>query len=168
MNMVADARTSFRLAVEERIALDDMLQACAAALDERRYDDWPLFFEADALYRIVPKENHDLQLPIALMHCEGQRMMRDRVVALKETVMMRPRALRRFVSPARILSAQDGRVRSRANVLVVETLHDQLTRIVLSGVYHDTVVRDGGGFRLAERICVYDSLMLPDSVVEPV
>jgi 3-phenylpropionate/cinnamic acid dioxygenase small subunit len=168
MSTVAETRSTFRLSVEERIVLDDMYQAYAAALDERRYDEWPLFFETDALYRIVPKENHDLGLPIALMHCEGQAMMRDRVVALKETVMMRPRSLRRFVTPARILSAQDGRVQARANVLLVETLHDQLTRVVLAGVYHDTVVRDGGGFRLAERLCVYDSLLLPDSLVEPV
>jgi 3-phenylpropionate/cinnamic acid dioxygenase small subunit len=154
--------------LEERLMLDDLLQACAAALDEQRYDDWPGFFRDDALYRIVPKENHDLGLPLALLHCEGWGMMADRVTAIKEAAMIRPRTLRRFVTPARVLGVRDGVLEVRANVLLVETLHDQLTRIVLSGVHHDRVERHGGGMRFVERVCVYDSLMLPDSVVEPV
>ena len=80
--------------LEERLMLDDLLQACAAALDEQRYDDWPGFFRDDALYRIVPKENHDLGLPLALLHCEGRGMMADRVTAIKEAAMIRPRTLR--------------------------------------------------------------------------
>lgn len=159
-----------------RFALDDLYQAYAAALDERRYDDWPGFFTEDALYRIVPRENHELNLPIALMHCEGRLMMADRVVALKQTVMARPRALRRFVTAARILGG-DGSAAAplqvRSNVLLVETLHERLTQTVLSGVFHDSVVRDsmseqGAGWRLASRLCIYDSLLVPDSLVEPV
>ena len=100
-------------------------------------------------------------------------MMRDRVVALTETVMARPRALRRFVTPARIVGGGDGSesapMQVRANVLLVETLHERMTRVVLSGVYHDTVVRGhDGGWLLTGRLCIYDSLLLPDSLVEPV
>ncbi|MBL0419199.1 nuclear transport factor 2 family protein [Ramlibacter sp. AW1] len=157
-----------RLGADDRFALDDLYQAYATALDEQRYDDWPGFFRDDALYRIVPKDNFDLQLPIALMHCEGRLMMADRVTAIKEAAMIRPRHLRRFVTPARLAGAEGELLRVRANVLLVETLHHQSTRLVLSGVYHDLVERNGEGFRLAERICVYDSLLLPDSVVEPV
>jgi hypothetical protein len=42
--------------------------------------------------------------------------------------------------------------------------------LVLSGIYHDTVLRsnEGMGWRLSERLCIYDSLLLPDSLVEPV
>ncbi|MDO9434401.1 nuclear transport factor 2 family protein [Hydrogenophaga sp.] len=162
-----------RLSSDDRFALDDMYQAYAATLDERRYDEWPSFFAPDALYRIVPRENHELNLPVALMHCEGRLMMADRVVALQETVMMRPRSLRRFITPARILGG-DGSAQMplqvRANVLLVETLHERLTQVVLSGVFHDTVVRtaDHGPWQLASRSCIYDSLLLPDSLVEPV
>lgn len=166
--MSAPTTPVVRLPVEDRLALDDLYQAYAAALDEQRYDEWLGFFRDDALYRIVPKENHDLGLPVALMHCEGRGMMADRVTAIKEAAMIRPRTLRRFVSPARIVAVRDGLLDVRANVLLVETLHEQFTRIVLSGVYHDIVERTEGGFRLAQRVCVYDSLMLPDSVVEPV
>ena len=171
--MSAVMQTPVRLSAEDRFALDDLYQAYAAALDERRYDDWPSFFTDDALYRIVPRENHELNLPIALMHCEGRLMMRDRVVALTETVMARPRALRRFVTPARIVGGGDGSesapMQVRANVLLVETLHERMTRVVLSGVYHDTVVRGhDGGWLLTGRLCIYDSLLLPDSLVEPV
>jgi 3-phenylpropionate/cinnamic acid dioxygenase small subunit len=157
-----------RPGAEERLALMDLYQDCAAALDEQRYDDWPGYFRDDALYRIVPKENHDLGLPIALMHCEGRGMMADRITAIKEAAMFRPRALRRFVTPPRIVGVDGARLQTRANVLLVETLHDQLTRVVLSGVFHDVVERTATGLLLAERLCIYDSLMLPDSVIEPV
>ncbi len=166
--MSAPSTPNTGLKVEERLLLDDLLQACAAALDEQRYDDWPGFFRDDALYRIVPKNNHDLGLPLALMHCEGRGMMADRVTAIKEAAMIRPRTLRRFVTPGRIVGVRDGLLDVRSNVLLVETLHEQFTRIVLSGVFHDLVERADAGFRLAARLCVYDSLMLPDSIVEPV
>ena len=162
-----------RLSAEDRFALDDMYQAYTATLDERRFEDWPSFFTDNALYRIVPRENHELNLPIALMHCEGRLMMNDRVVALREAVMARPRAMRRFVTPARIVGGDGSAgnpLQLRANLLVVETLHDSLSQLVLSGVYHDTVLRsnEGMGWRLSERLCIYDSLLLPDSLVEPV
>lgn len=176
MNAVTDAPANVptaatRIPVEDRLALDDMCQAYAATLDERRYEDWPMFFMPDAMYRVVPRENHELNLPIALIHCEGHGMMKDRVVALREAVMMRPRSLRRFVTPVRIGSGDgscDDPLHIRSNVLLVETLHERMTQIVLSGVFHDTVVRDGEGWRFSGRLCIFDSLLLPDSLVEPV
>jgi len=162
---------SERIPLENRFALDDLCQTYASTLDERRYEDWPTFFMPDAIYRIVPLENHELNLPIALIHCEGHGMMTDRVVALREAVMMRPRALRRFVTATRI-GKGDGSASNplhvRSNVLLVETLHERMTQIVLSGVFHDTVVRHGNDWRFASRLCIYDSLLLPDSLVEPV
>jgi 3-phenylpropionate/cinnamic acid dioxygenase small subunit len=164
----AASKDARHLGADERLALMDLYQDCAAALDEQRYDDWSGFFRDDALYRIVPRENHELGMPIALVHCEGRGMMADRITAIKEAAMFRPRALRRFVTPPRIVGADGARLQTRASVLLVETLHDQLTRVVLSGVFHDVVERTDQGFLLAERLCIYDSLMLPDSVIEPV
>ena len=38
------------------------------ALDNERYDEFPDFFVEDCLYRVVPRENHLLGLPIAVIH----------------------------------------------------------------------------------------------------
>jgi hypothetical protein len=38
----------------------------------------------------------------------------------------------------------------------------------MCGRYHDRVVDDGDRLRFAERICVYDSTIVPTSLVYPV
>ena len=45
---------------------------------------------------------------------------------------------------------------------------DQPSALFLCGRYHDRVVEDDGELRFAERICVYDSTIVPTSLVYPV
>ncbi|MCF8480965.1 MAG: aromatic-ring-hydroxylating dioxygenase subunit beta [Rhodospirillum sp.] len=154
--------------LETRLALEDLNARYAAALDDGEYDAWPSFFTDDGLYRLVPKENQDLGLPIAALHCEGRLMLEDRVTAVKETTMARPRELRRFVTQPRVLSMDGSEIVAQANVLLVETLLDQMTKIVLVGRFLDRITREGERLLFRERICVYDSLHIPNSLVEPV
>jgi salicylate 5-hydroxylase small subunit len=55
----------------------------------------------------------------------------------------------------------------RHNLLLVQTLIDKSSDIVLSAVCHDRIVRDGDRLRFAERIVVFDSEMIPNSLVYP-
>ena len=52
-------------------------------------------------------------------------------------------------------------------VVVVQTLIDKKSEIVLSAVCHDVLVPDGGRNRLRERIVVFDSEMIPNSLIYP-
>ncbi len=166
--MSAPSTFDWPLSLADRLALGDTYTDCAAALDEGRHGDWPGYFTADGLYRIIPRENHELGLPLAVMHCEGQDMMRDRVTAIAEAMMARPRSLRRFISGVRPLRVDGSKLHAQANVLLVETLHGRMTQILLSARFIDTFERRGDRLLLAERLCVYDSLLLSDSLVEPV
>ena len=56
----------------------------------------------------------------------------------------------------------------KANVLVVQTMINRMTEIVLSGLYLDRIVRSGDHLRFKERLCIYDSLSLPTSLIAPV
>jgi 3-phenylpropionate/cinnamic acid dioxygenase small subunit len=67
----------------------------------------------------------------------------------------------------RVVSGDDTGVRVRHNLLVVQTLIDKQTEIVLSAVCHDRLVRDDGAVRLRERIVVFDSEMIPNSLIYP-
>jgi hypothetical protein len=58
-------------------------------------------------------------------------------------------------------------VRVRQNLLVVQTLIDRATEIVLSAVCHDVLVSCSGRLRLRERIVVFDSEMILNSFIYP-
>jgi 3-phenylpropionate/cinnamic acid dioxygenase small subunit len=67
----------------------------------------------------------------------------------------------------RIVAREGDAVRTRHNLLVVQTLIDKQTDIVLSAVCQDRVVPDGDRLRLRERIVVFDSEMIPNSLIYP-
>ena len=50
-------------------------------IDDDDLEAWPSLFASPCLYKIVPRENADLNLPIAIMYCDSQGMLQDRVTA---------------------------------------------------------------------------------------
>jgi salicylate 5-hydroxylase small subunit len=51
---------------------------------------------------------------------------------------------------------------------VFETLPDEQTRVFSVGRYADRVVRDTEGtLRFADKVCIYDSVLIPTSLVYP-
>ena len=139
-----------------------------AALDEDRIADWPGFFTDDAVYRITARENAAAGLPVGLVYCEGMGMLRDRALAIAKTEMFAPRYLLHHVSNVRVLSDADGIVAARANYLVLQTLVDEPTTLHQAGRYYDRFRRAAGRLLLRERHCVYDTLLIDNSLVLPV
>jgi len=150
-----------------RLEIEDLYSEYCAALDEGRYEDWAALFTEDCLYRVVPRDNHDRGLPLALMHCESRGMLLDRIVALRETAYYAPRALRHMVSGIRIAGAEDGVLRGQANYLVLQTLAEQPTTLFNAGRYQDIIVRAAGSLRFRERLCIFDSILVPSSLIVP-
>ena len=141
-------------------------------LDSGRLADWPAYFIDDAFYRIIARENRDLGLPVGLVYCEGNAMLRDRAFAIQSTAMHAPRYLRHFVSNIRIDAIEeDGAlVRTRANFLLFQVLMDCPTATLhLIGEYQDVFRIDGADtMRLASRDCVYDNALVDNALVYPV
>ncbi len=73
-----------------RLEIDARNADYAAALDQRRFDDWPGFFTADGDYRVQARENFDRKLPLALIALESQGMMKDRVYGITQTIYHGP------------------------------------------------------------------------------
>ena len=155
-------------AAELHFELSALNAEYAHALDNERYDEWLDLFADDCSYRVVPRENHVLGLPIALIHCESKGMLRDRVVAARESTMAEPRTLRHFITNIRMLDTKDDEIRAEANMLIVETMINRMTEIVLAGVYLDCIARDGERLLFKQRLCIYDSLLIPTSLVAPI
>jgi anthranilate 1,2-dioxygenase small subunit len=149
-----------------RHELEELYADYADALDNGALERWPEFFAEPCLYRIVSKENHDRGLPLSLMRCESLGMLKDRAVASQKLNVYGPRAWRHMLSHLR--AREDGDlVAVQANFAVLETLHDQHTRVLVSGRYLDKLARTGAGLRFREKVCVYDSSLIPGSIVVP-
>ena len=95
-------------------------------------------------------------------------MLHDRAYAIAKTAMFAPRYLLHFVSNTRILGIADGVIAAQSNYLVLQTLVDEKTTIHQAGRYFDRFARDGERLLLKERHCVYDTLLIDNSLVLPV
>ncbi len=153
---------------ELRDEIDALYADYAAALDDNELERWPAFFVEECLYKVVPRENWDRGLPIALMLCESRGMLMDRVTAVRKTAVYAPRTFRHLVGQFRIKEEADDRFRVSANYVVFQTVIDDLTRILNAGRYLDLVVRTPEGLRFKEKICVFDSVLVPNSLIYPV
>ena len=50
-------------------------------------------------------------------------------------------------------------------MLALETLQDELTRVFNAGHYRDKLVVEDGKLESRERVCVFDSLLVPNSLI---
>jgi len=150
--------------------IEDFNSAYAAALDDRRLNDWAEMFTDDAFYVIISRENADRGMPVGLIYCENKGMIYDRAFAVEKTEMFAPRYLRHIIGNTQILGEDDhGDIRARANYVVVQVLFDRPeAKLHQVGVYHDKFRRVGGELKLAERRCIYDNLLVDNALCLPV
>jgi 3-phenylpropionate/cinnamic acid dioxygenase small subunit len=151
----------------DRDSLRDFYDEYYSALDDLRLREWPEFFTEDCIYRIIPRENYEAGYTLSTIYAESRGMLIDRVLGLTRTQMYAPRYYRRFPGPLRIVSRDGEAVRTRHNLLVVQTLIDKKAEIVLSAVCHDLLEPGDERPLLRQRIVVFDSEMLPNSLIYP-
>ena len=151
-----------------RVRLDELYADYVACLDDEEFERWPEFFVDPCTYKIVSRENYDSGLPLATMLCESNGMLKDRVVAVRETSTYAPRFMRHIVGNLRIAGWQGDTLGVQANYAVFETLVDQFTTVFQTGRYIDRLVVDDGRLKFREKICVYDSVLVPNSLVFPI
>ena len=148
--------------------IDQLNAAYAAALDEKRFDAWPEFFLEDGRYTLQARENHERQLPLALMDLESRGMMKDRVYGITQTIYHGPYYTRHIVSLAQVLSADGDLVTAQANYAVFRTRPAGVSEVYNVGRYIDEIMRTDEGLKFRRRLCVYDSEMILNSLIYPV
>lgn len=139
---------------------DELFAAHGDLLDEDCLDDWVDLFTDDCLYLVISRENVERGLPLAAIRCESRGYLKDRVVAVRETSMYAPRSQRHVIGAAR--RQPDGTV--TAGYAVFQTLVDELTQVFSTGRY---VARLSHDDRFAELRVIYDSTLVPNSLVKP-
>ena len=152
---------------ELRLELEALYADYTGCLDEERFEDWPGFFAEKCLYKIVPRENFERGLPLATWLSESKGYLRDRVVGIRKTLVFAPRRIRRMVSGIRVIGWAGDTLETRANYAAFETLLDETTRVFNVGAYHDRIVEVEGALKFRQKICVFDSLLVPNSLIYP-
>ena len=150
------------------LALVELYSDYASAVDSGDWDLWPGFFTDPCVYRLVPRENHERGFPLATLSFESRGMLRDRVYGIRETLFHDPYYQRHVVGAPVVRKVVDGRIHSEANYAVFRTKLSELSSVYNVGRYVDEVVRTADGLRFASRLCIYDSEMIPNSIIYPV
>jgi len=151
-----------------RLEIEDLYARYCACVDSGKLDDWPDFFIEECLYRVIPRENYDRGLPLATLSFESKGMLRDRIYAATQTLFHQPYYQRHIVSGLRILGDDGGAVRCEANYLVIRTKLSERSEVFNTGRYLDKLVRVDGAFKFAERLCIFDSEVIPNSIIYPI
>lgn len=148
--------------------LQDLYSRYGCLLDDGPVREWPDLFAEQCLYLLIPRDNYDRGLPLAIIRCESRGMLIDRVRATQETIMHEPRYLRHQITNVRVLNVAGGRIEATANFSVMEVLPDELPRILAVGRYIDVLQRrSDGALEFSEKRCVYDSVLVPNTIVYP-
>jgi 3-phenylpropionate/cinnamic acid dioxygenase small subunit len=153
---------------ELRGEIEALTAAYVHALDDADLDRWPDFFTEDCLYKIVPRENYDNGLPLAIWYCQGRGMLRDRVTAIRETQLFAPRSLRHVTGNLLVRDRDAGGLRTVTNYAVYESTLDRPSELFNVGRYIDRIVVDGGRLKFAEKLCVFDTSVVPTSLIYPI
>ncbi len=95
-------------------------------------------------------------------------MLKDRVYAATQTLFHQPYYQRHILSGLRIVERQGDELRCEANYLVIRTKLWEPSEVFNTGRYLDKLVREDGALKFAEKICVFDSELIPNSVIYPI
>ncbi|MGF6768283.1 anthranilate 1,2-dioxygenase small subunit [Paraburkholderia sp. GAS199] len=137
-------------------------------LDNDRLEAWPTLFTEDCTYEIVPKENADMGLPIGIIHCTNQKMLRDRVVSLRNANIFEEHTYRHMTSGLTVTSEADGVIETESSYVVVQTRANGESDVYQAGKYYDRVVRTPDGLRYLSKRVVYDTLRVQTLLATPI
>jgi salicylate 5-hydroxylase small subunit len=87
---------------------------------------------------------------------------------MTSTLFHAPYYQRHIVSLPRIVGNEEGAIRVEANYLVLRTKRDEPSEVFNTGRYVDRVVETDGGLRFREKLCIFDSELIPNSLIYPI
>ncbi len=157
-----------RIDFEDYFALTQLYADYAAIVDSGKYDLWPDFFTDDCIYRLQPRENYERGFPLATLSFTSKGMLKDRVYGIQETLFHDPYYQRHIVGSPVVRKADAERLECEANYAVFRTKLSDASTVFNVGRYIDTIVRTPAGLKFASRQCIYDSEMIPNSIIYPI
>jgi salicylate 5-hydroxylase small subunit len=140
----------------------------AAAVDAAQWDTWVDFFVEDCEYKIQPRENHERGFALSTLALLSKNMLKDRVYGIHETLYHDPYYQRHVVGLPVIREINNDVIVSEANYAVFRTKLSGESTVFNVGRYMDRIRREDGVLKFISRLCIYDSEMIPNSIIYPI
>jgi anthranilate 1,2-dioxygenase small subunit len=151
----------------DRGAIEDLLAEYGALLDAAQYDEWLGLFAAECRYQVMPLENYDRALPVALIFCDSRAMLEDRIRALREANKYNIHTDRHIIGLPRILAhAADG-PSVEAPFAVYQTDQEGETRLFATGLYRDRLERVDDRLKVRDKLILLDTFAIPSLLATP-
>ena len=153
---------------QDYFELTQLYAEYASAVSSGQWELWPEFFTEACSYRLQPRENFDRGFPLATLSFESKGMLKDRVYGIRETLFHDPYYQRQVVGSPVVRKAEGDRFECEANYAVFRTKLSELSSVFSVGRYIDVIVRTSEGLKFKSRQVVYDSEMIPNSIIYPI
>jgi anthranilate 1,2-dioxygenase small subunit len=147
-------------------AIRAMLDGYCRCIDSDRLEDWPEYFANDGVYKVLSRENFELNLPAPLIYYYSRDMMLDRVTAIRDALTYEPVYTRHLTSGLQIIADESDFV-ARSDFAIYQTTEEGVTRLFSVGEYRDRIIRDQDNFRFRERIVIMDSFGVQNLIAIP-
>ena len=107
-------------------------------------------------------------LPIGIIYCDNQKMLRDRVVSLRNANIFEEHSYRHMTSGLCVVAEKDGVIETESNYVVIQTRTDGESNVYQAGKYYDKVVRTDAGLRYQSKRVIYDTSRVQTLLATPI
>lgn len=125
----------------DKLKIQELLSRAAYYFDERRLEELADCFASDA----------QMLVRIAGVGDVGPFEGRDAIMQLMSDTLASQTDVRRHVISNFFFEAEEGNVATVCSSLVVFSVEDGAIKSIISGIYRDDVVREGGEWRIRNR-----------------
>src|SRR5580704_13330161 len=99
------------------------------------FGKWLETFDPEARYQVIPRENRDLGLPIALISCTSREILADRINVLQSASKFNPHYDRHILGRTEIKSVNGQLVATETNFMIVQSSMEGISQLFCAGCY---------------------------------
>ena len=137
-------------------------------IDDDKLEDWPGYFEDICIYKIIPRENTERNLPISLVYCDNKGMLIDRVTSLRKANVYNLHYDRHVVSNILVNDGPDSNSWTlKASYIVYQTDLEGESMLFSTGKYDAVVVKNGSVKKFKEMVVTVDTYAVPNLISTP-
>lgn len=145
----------------DNVSLREKISAFQAAyircIDTNELESWPDFFNPQCQYTVTTVDNFRDGLAAGLIWANSRAMLQDRISALRHANVYERHSYRHIVGLPFVTESLGQTARAETPFMVARIMHDGVTDLYCTGVYHDVFELIGDTLRLQSRIVVCDS-----------